>query len=173
MSIFFQVFLLAWNNQTIFLFVFKNVWFWWNNSYRYGALYLLIKIILLCQFQSYNFLYFLNFLSDLKQWICHSHYQHSSFSIWSSIHHIHNCIDTCPRRVHCNHIWLTCYVPYKVGIVPVANNYPRDSLQCQILQWAFKCVVHWLLVVLVLLSQVIMYQSYLGHIDWSMKSIIF
>ena len=71
-----------------------------------------------------KFLYFLNLFSDLKQWIYHSHYQHSSFSIWSSIHHVHNCIDTCPCRIHCNYIWLTsCIVPYKVGIVPVANNY--------------------------------------------------
>ena len=39
-------------------------------------------------------------------------------------------------------------------------------MHCQILQRALEFVFHPLLVVLVLPSQLIMYQSYLGHIDW-------
>ena len=104
---------------------------------------------MLCQFQSQKFMCFLNLFSDLKRWICDSYYQHSSFSIWYSIHHMHNCIDTCPCRIHCNHIWLTwCLVPYKVGIVPEVNNYPGNSLHCtafpsnnvSIIPWS-----HWLI----------------------------
>ena len=45
----------------------------------------------------------------------------------------------CPCRVHCNHIWLTwCLVPYEVGLVPVANNYPSNNLHCPVLQWCLN-----------------------------------
>ena len=54
---------------------------------------------------------------------------------------------------------------YKVGIVLGANNHPGNNLHCQVLQKAFGFVVHPLLVVFVLLSKLMMYQSCVSHIN--------